>query len=263
MLFKIIDPKFVLSDTFKKWSLETKAVYTVICALANYKTGEFFHSTQTIANYADLCQRSVQRSLRKIEDAGIITLIEQRSGTTSKYKYNLVSSIQRRDDSPVGGGVTEQSGEGRLTSHPIEQKNDTQSLITSTFTGTIPFPNKKDLNNRDLTTTFGDSLISELVKKYGEDKVLQNAVVVMNMEEIKNKGAYLRASLKGGYVPTNQKHIEQEELKLKQMEREKNEKERSQEWEKHIERVNQESNDPLVQERIRAEIDKMNRMFNP
>ncbi|MDQ1327166.1 MAG: hypothetical protein QG641_446 [Candidatus Poribacteria bacterium] len=269
MLYKVIDPNFILSDTYREWPFETKTTYTIICALANNKTGEFFHSIETIAHHANVCKRAVQRSLRRIEDVGVITKIE-RPGNTSIYKYNFSTNIRKKDrddslvrsDSPVMGVVTEQSSPERLTGHPIESKNDPQAPIKSIFTDTIPFPNKQDLNKHDLTTTYSDKLLSELISKYGKEKVFENAVAVSKLEGIKNKEAYLRSSLKGGYVPINQKQKEKEEAEQRRLEIEKRQKQKLIEWEQHIERVKQEENDPEVQARIRAEFEKMNRMFN-
>ena len=85
MLYKIIDPNFILSDTFREWPFETRITYIVTCALANNKTGEFYHSVETIAHYANVCRRAVQRSLRRMEDVGVITR-EERPGNTSIYK---------------------------------------------------------------------------------------------------------------------------------------------------------------------------------
>jgi hypothetical protein len=280
MLYKVIDPNFILSDTYRQWPFETKTTYTIICALANNKTGEFFHSIETIARHANVCKRAVQRSLRRMEDASVITKIE-RPGDTSIYKYNFSTNIRKkdrddspvrsdstvipqtqRDDSPVMGVVIEQSSPERLPGHPIESKNNPQTLITSMFTGMIPFPNKQDPNKQDLTTTYSNKLLSELVSKYGKEKVFENAVAVSKLEGIKNKGAYLRTSLKGGYVPTNQKQKEKEEAEQRRLEIEKRQKQELAEWEQHIERVKQEGNDPEVQTRVRAEIEKMNRMFS-
>jgi len=281
MIYKIIDPNFILSDTYREWPFETKVTYTVICAMANYKTGEFFHSIETIAYHANVCRRAVQRSLRRMEDAGVITK-EERPGDTSLYKYTFPTNIRKKDtdnsavrsdspvtpqpqgdDSPVMAGVTEQSFQGRPPSHPTEQKDNTQTLIKSIFTGTIPSPNKQDLNKQYLTTTYGDRLLSELIDRYGEEKVLENAVVVSKLEGVKNKGAYLRASLKKGYIPTNQRQKEREEAEQRRLSHEKMQQQRLAEWEQHIERVKCEANDPKVKARIRAEIDKMNRMFSP
>jgi hypothetical protein len=280
MLYKVIDPNFILSDTYREWPFETKTTYTIVCALANNKTGEFFHSIETIAHHANICKRAVQRSLRRMEDAGVITKIE-RPGDTSIYKYNFSTNIRKkdgddslvssdspaipqpqRDDPPVMGVVTDESSLERLPSHPIKSKNDPQTLIKSIFNGTIPFPNKQDLNKQDLTTTYSDKLLSELVSVYGKEKVFENAVAVSKLEGIKNKEAYLRSSLKGGYVPTNQKQKEKEESEQRHQEAEKRQKQKLTEWEQHIERVKQEENDPAIQARVRVEIEKMNRMFS-
>ena len=266
MLYKVIDPNFILSDIYREWPFETKVTYTVVCALANNRTGEFYHSIETIAHHANVCQRAVQRSLRRMEDAGVITRLE-RPGNTTLYKYNFPANIRKRDDSPaggdspVGGGVTEQSSQGRLHSHPTESYNDPQSLIESTFTGTIAEANKQDLNKEDLTTLYGDELITELISRYGEKKVIENAVAVLSLENVENKGAYLRASLKGNYVPTNKRRKE-EEAKIRQLEYEKRMSEQLNEWKQHVERVKQEADDPEVQAKVRAEIEKMNRMVS-
>lgn len=153
--------------------------------------------------------------------------------------------------------MTEQSSQERLPSHPIKPKDDTQTLITSVFTGTIPFPNKQDL-----TTAYGKELISELTKEYGKEKVIKTAVAVLNLEKAKNKGAYLRASLKGNYVPMSKKQREKEEVKARRLEYDKKISEQINEWERHIERVKREADDPMVQARVQAEIKKMNRMFS-
>ena len=198
-----------------------------------------------------------------MEDAGVITK-EERPGETTLYKYNFPTNIKKKDrgDSPVMGGVTEQSSQERLPSHPIKPKDDTQTLITSVFTGTIPFPNKQVLNKQDLTTAYGKELISELTKEYGKEKVIKTAVAVLNLEKAKNKGAYLRASLKGNYVPMSKKQREKEEVKARRLEYDKKISEQINEWERHIERVKREADDPMVQARVQAEIKKMNRMFS-
>ena len=198
-----------------------------------------------------------------MEDAGVITK-EERPGETTLYKYNFPTNIKKkdRDDSPVMGGVTEQSSQKRLPSHPIEPKDDHQTLIKSIFTGTIPFPNKQDLNKQDLTTTYSDKLLSELIGEYGKEKVFENAVAVLKLKGVKNKEAYLRASLKGGYVPLSQKQKEKETAEQRRLENEKRQKQKLSEWEKHVEQVKREENDPEIQARIKAEFERMNRMFN-
>jgi len=64
--------------------------------LANNKTGEFYHSIETIAHHANACQRAIQRSLRRMEDAGVITK-EERPGETTLYKYNFPTNIKKKD----------------------------------------------------------------------------------------------------------------------------------------------------------------------
>jgi hypothetical protein len=98
MLFKIIDPNFVLGDTYRNWPIETKVTYTVICALANYKTGEFYHSTLTIAYHANLCRRAVQRSLKRMADANIVAFVEPdaHSGKCNGNLWGLVFQIMEK-----------------------------------------------------------------------------------------------------------------------------------------------------------------------
>ncbi len=90
MLFKPIDPQFVLSDTFKNWPLETKATFTVCAALGNYFTGEFHHATATIANHANISGRAVRRSLRRMEAAEQLTINGQRKRS---FVYNFAAAV--------------------------------------------------------------------------------------------------------------------------------------------------------------------------
>jgi hypothetical protein len=182
MLFKVIDPNFVLSDTYRDWPIETKVTYTVICALANYKTGEFYHSTQIIAYHANLCRRAVQRSLKRMVGADIITLVEKRHGKSSRYRYNFPVMIHKKDrgDPGVMGGVTHQSPQGRLPSRQPKPKDDPQTIVESAFTDVGSPSNNMDLNKWYLTTTtYILKLISKIIGERNIKKVIRNVVVVL------------------------------------------------------------------------------------
>lgn len=132
MLFKPIDPAFVLSDTFKNWPLETKATFTVCAALGNYLTGEFHHATATIAYHADISLRAVQRSLKRIEAAQQITI----NGKPKKrsFVYNFAATVT--------AWLKEQKEKKRREAEDAAAEATGQQFLDLDATQELPAPSK-------------------------------------------------------------------------------------------------------------------------
>ncbi len=290
MLFKPIDPAFVLSDTFRNWPLETKATFTVCAALGNYLTGEFHHATATIANHANLSTRAVRRSLKRMEAADQLTI----NGTRKRsFIYNFAAAVtawlreqKEKKYREVEATVAESDGQQTLdltvTYRTGESVHRTgESVNESGIPGEIPpqtpvIPDENQgrhnpcslfLTTEELTTTaqaaaevVPDALVEQMVTRHGKEDVVVTLSAMRNMMQINpdcfsNPPAYFRRCCENGWIPTN-KDIQDREKKQKM-----DEAARRRQEELNTEFQSMKENaaacDPLVAQKAMAEINAM------
>jgi hypothetical protein len=295
MLFKVLDPAFVLSDTYRTWPLETKATFTVCVALGNYLTGEFHHATATIAYHADLSIRAVQRSLKRMEEAGQFTI----NGKPKKrsFVYNFAAAVtdwltekkrkegrraaEKAADEAAGQQLldleniqeSEATGESfkatgeSLTDESVNPPDPPQSPAVTDTNPDWQDPCSLFLTTEELTTTahtaaeeIPEDLLELMISKHGSEKVVVTLGAMGNMLEASpdcfdNPSAYFRQCCDNGWVPTN-KAVQDRE---KKRELDQAARRRQEELNQEFQRMREDSTDcdPLVAQKAIAEINAM------
>jgi len=214
MLFKVIDPSFVLSEAFRNWSPATCKVYTICVALANVQTGEFYHKSETIADYANLEESTVRKCLLRMAAAGVIKIAGSARKRYFRYPFAVVVSSRKRrpiqipEEAHQPVNSPEEAHQPVKEAHqPVSNRKVQAEALVSVGSAEI----RKSSNNRDLTkgfktTTevlFSASLLQELQDRYGRDLVVGRAALISSMPGVRNPAGLLRDSLEKNYSPTN------------------------------------------------------------
>ena len=215
MMFAPLNVQFVKSETYRTWPLETKAVYGIIPALANTRTGLFFHTTKTIAHIANISPRAVRRSLRRIEKAGELTITNV-AYQKRQYIYNFAALLTARKHQQVRTGESAvrtgesavRTGESavRTGESAPQQKKMPQTPANQASTETPDAPNNRVLTTESITTTATDrippSLIGKMLMKYDKDFVRSVVVAFQDFDgEVHNPGGYFVWCCKNGILP--------------------------------------------------------------
>ncbi len=198
---------FVWDGHFATLQPATGKVLYVVATIADYKSGEFYHSINTIATLAGVSKGSVKRALRELQQwKPPIIEMHQRPGKTAIRIYcptrDRPESIQDVDNSArpgspmIRGGITHDPGT-RITHDPLTVFKTTEETTT------------QDISPK---------LVDKLIEKYGFDEVHARVVVISKMNgRVANKDGLLVDSLKHGYIPSdkelNKQFQENEKIK--------------------------------------------------
>lgn len=228
MLYGKIDVELVIGGRFASLQPATKATLHVISAIASFKTGHFFHSCTTIAKLAGISTRSAQRALVELLEHKIISIVLQRPGETTVYRYNFVASGDDRggystyDTRPIpdASEPTLFLKEVPVFAQPHFEPTTPMSAPSDTHVvgPTTPMSYKQTLLNEVINnnTTSADriskSLIAKMRTEYG-DRVVDVVIASMrNMNgEVKDPDAYFASAVRNGYIPTSKKAKQRQE----------------------------------------------------
>lgn len=273
MLFGKIDIDLVLAGFYAQLKPATRDVLHVISAVANFNTGEFFHSEESLGTLAGCSSRTVRRALHELlhppwlenheqsGTPGIISVARVRPGRPTIYVYNFLARAEDR------GGYSTDDPRPKWDPEFIPPPSMTYPADTDVLTPRTPMSTKQEPPNEDLfTTTAADrvakSLITRLRDKY-DDRLIDVVLFAMKSMngEVENANAYFHACVKNGWIPTSKK------AKQKKAAREREEAARiRREEERRIEEkmraeIEHEMENPEIQARIQAEIEKANRIL--
>jgi len=246
MLYKKIDPQLVLSKFYSSLSPSAQRLIFVAASVANYKTGQFFHSIESLASYAGMSRAATKRAIRELEHAKLI-MRELRPGQSSRYTYLFTVESTRVTSDPPHATT-------RVMDDPDPGHQRPNTRVTHD-------PLTTNNNNLLRTTTaaarISPALIAEVKAVYGSERVEQVVAAMSKMNGyIKDANAYFRACVQRGWIPTSKKIRELDEMREKERRYEEEQEKKRQEWEKLREQVERESRDPEIQARIKAICDE-------
>ena len=254
------DIDFITSGRFAQLENATKAVYHVITGIVSFRTGQFFHSAATIADLAGYSVGSAERALHELLEQKVISVVLQRPGLTTLYSYNFVA-----DGADRGGYSTIDPRPIPDAAQPPPSPTMEPSLVHE---GGRPshMRDEQDLFNEIRTTTAADrissSLIQRLISKYGENRVKPVVVAMKSMNgEVLDADAYFCSAVTRGYIPTSKKAKQAEKVAARKEAARKRREEEKQEYQKRTAEFKRETQNPEIQARIQAEIEKANRLL--
>lgn len=179
---------FVWNGHFARLQSATKIILHVIATIADYTTGEFYHSVGTIARLAGLSRRSATRAIKELEELTppIIQTQEKRPGKPTIRIY--LPALRDVDNSARGVSPMAQGYDTHVS--PTYDTHVSQTLTTE--------------QNKQQQTGFSDKFINKLVNEYGFEEVHARVVVISKMNgRIENPRGLLVHSLKRGYIPVD------------------------------------------------------------
>jgi len=268
MLFGKIDIDLVLAGFYAQLKPATRIILHVISAIANFNTGEFYHSARSIGEMAGYHERTVKSAFRELLHPpwleenheqkgmrGIISVGRRRPGRPTVYVYNFLASAEDR-----GGYSTDDPRPAWdpefLPPSPRSPAGDPQ--ITPPM---IPRSREQERQNENLfTTTAADclpkSLITRMRHRYG-DKIVDVVVAAMQgmNGEVKNPPGYFTACCKNGWIPSSKEARERQEKQARDKARAKRQEQDRQEHEKMLQDF--EGSNPSVAEREIAKINQI------
>lgn len=206
MLYKRIDPRLVESGQFGQLKTLTQRLLWVIASVADYNTGEFYHSVGTLAKLLHVSRSSVKRGLRELERTNPpLIRSDEVAGKVSKRVY--IFAAKSAKDTRVTGEPPPGSlvNHPRVTGEPGEaapegEESQQSSASTASPSDAINY----SLNNWDPNNNgwLPKSLYFKLTRQYGEDAVTRRVVFILNTKKkITNPVGYLVRSLQEGWIP--------------------------------------------------------------
>lgn len=253
------------------WSETKLRAYFRIASIANFQTGRFWYTLQSLADKFECSRRYAKMLMREFESDGVV-IAASRPGSTTLYLYPIALA-----------GKPEAEQEALLEKFqqlipPADHAGELFDLEGGTLglpqggtpglpPGGNPGPPPQDLqqdNYGQITTTraikFDPYLIAKLIRKYGREAVQTRVVVISALNgKVTSPTGLLIDSLENDYIPTAPKEVRDKQARREREEAaEKRRQEKRQEREKMQDQLERERNDPEVQARIQAEIAKAN-----
>lgn len=227
MLFGKIDIDLVLAGFYAQLKPATRDVLHVISAIANFKTGKFFHPEASIGSLAGCSDRSVRRAFQELLHPpwlptdheqqgmrGIISITEVRPGRPTVYVYNFLADAEDR------GGYSTDDPRAAWDPEFLPPPPMSTPADTCVQTPRPPMSTKQEQQSLFKTTAadcLPKSLIIRMRQKYG-DKIVDvvfSAMKAMN-GEVKNPPGYFTACCKNGWIPSSKEARQREKKQARE-----------------------------------------------